>query len=163
VFARKTDDALASFAKHLDDFVGQNTAKKAKGTVILLADKDATAPELKKIAKDKKLSNVPLTVSIAGADGPSAYELSKKVPVTVVVYTDHVVTATFNFDTLDPKAQDSVLAAFAKVLKVDAPPKIADDKADAPKADAPKADAPKADAPKADAPKPTEGTKKEPD
>jgi hypothetical protein len=122
VFARKTDDGLTSFVKALDDMVGKYTDKKAKGTVILLGAKDDFAAKLGTIAKDQKLQNVPLTVAKDGAKGPRPYSISKDAPVTVVVYDDgKKVTATFTYDTLDAKAQAEVLAAFAKVLGVEAP------------------------------------------
>jgi len=135
VFARKADDGLASFVKRLDDLVAQNAAKKAKGTVVLLGKKEDFAERLTAIAKEKKLAQVPLTVSKDGAAGPDDYKLAKNVVFTVVVYNKkQTVTSVLTFADFDAKSQDAALAAFAAALDVPAP------KADPPKADPPKKD-----------------------
>jgi hypothetical protein len=109
---------------------------------VLLANGDVK-PKLETMAKDKKIENVPLTVSDDGPGGPPAYSLNKDVNFTVVVYNKKKkVTESFAFDKLDAKSQDAAIAAFCKVLGID-PPKAAD----APKTDAPKTDAPKTDDP----------------
>jgi hypothetical protein len=128
VFARAVDGSLASLAKRLDDFVAQNLDKKAKATVVLLVpNRDATAPELEKIAKEQKLAHVPLTIAADGEKGPGEYKIAKGAPVTVVVYQNKKVTASLAFDAIDTKAQRSVLGEFAKILNVD-PPKVDDAK-----------------------------------
>ncbi len=131
VFARSADDSLASFAKRIDEIVSKNSDKNAKGTVVLLAKKnEELETKLKAIANDKKIENVPLTISDDGEAGPASYSIAKDVPVTVVVYDKgKKVTATFGFEKLDAKSQDEAIAAFCKVLGVDPP------KADAPKGD----------------------------
>ncbi len=155
MFARKTDDNLASFAKRLDDLVAKNQDKEARGTVVLLGKKDDFSSKLETIAKDKKIAQVPLTVSVDGDKGPKQYQVNKNVNFTVVVYNkDKVVTASLAFDKLDAKQQDEALAAFAKVLGVD-PPKSSGDSA--------KEDTKKDDTKKADAPKKDDSTKKDPD
>lgn len=136
MFARKVDDSLASFAKRIDDLVGANADKNACGTVVLLGNKDEFAPKLESAAKDKKISHVPLTVSDDGAGGPPAYSLNKDVTFTVVVYEkSKKVTASYAYDKLDDKSQDEALAAFAKVLGVDAPKAAAPAKDDSTKKD----------------------------
>lgn len=132
MFARGVDDGLASFARRLDQIVSKNQEKKACGTVVLLADKkEDVAEKLEKVAKDQKLEHVPLTVCAEGTKGPSHYGINKNVNVTVVVYDDEKkVTATFAFDKLDAKSQDEALAAFAKVLGVEAPKSTAEKKDD---------------------------------
>ena len=123
MFARKTDDGLASLAKHLDDLVAQNLDKKAKSTVVLtVSNPDAVRPELEKMAKDQKLAHVPLTIAADGEKGPGAYQLAKSVTFTAVIYDKKkVVSASLPLDALDAKSQESVLAEFAKVLGVEAP------------------------------------------
>jgi len=150
VFARKADDNLASFAKRIDDLVAKNVDKEAKGTVVLLGKKDDFSSKLETIAKDKKIEQVPLTVSVDGDKGPKQYQVNKNVNFTVVVYNkDKVVTASLAFDKLDAKQQDEALAAFAKVLGVDPPKSSGDTKKD--------------DTKKTDAPKKDDSTKKDPD
>jgi len=122
VFARKADDSLASFAKRIDDIVGKNADKNARGTVVLLAKQDDVSKTLTDMAKDKKIANVPLTVSDDGTGGPADYSIAKDVQFTVVVYDVHKkVTNTFAYDKLDAKSQDEAIAAFCKVLGVDPP------------------------------------------
>jgi hypothetical protein len=146
VFARKADDDLASFARKLDEMVTKNKDKKACGTVVLLTKKDEVSGALEKIAEKEKLQNVPLTVAQDGATGPKKYQINKDVTFTVVVYDDgKKVTASFAFEKLDAKNQDEALAAFAKVLGVDAPKSE------------------KKDAGKKDEKKPEKGEKKEAD
>jgi hypothetical protein len=122
VFARKADDSLASFAKRIDEIVAQNANKSAKGTVVMLASKEDVQSKLEAMAKDKKIENVPLTISDDGTGGPAAYSIAKDVPFTVVVYDKKKkVTESFGFDALDAKSQDTAIAAFCKVLGVDPP------------------------------------------
>jgi hypothetical protein len=120
VFARKADDGLASFVKHLDEVVTENASKKAKGTVVLLAASGDVAPvgsQLEAIARDEKIAHVPLTLSKDGPKGPEDYRLSENAAVTVVVYDKTMtVTEVLSFATFDEKAQKKVFAAFAKVL-----------------------------------------------
>lgn len=117
MFARKADDDLASLAGKLDGVVAQNRARKACATVVLLAAKDAVAKSLEKIAREKKLEHVPLTVAHDGEKGPAEYRLSKDALVTIVVYDDKMeVRRVLSFEKLDAKAQDETLAAFAGVL-----------------------------------------------
>lgn len=122
MFARKADDDLASLAGKLEEIVAANKDKKACATVVCLGAKDAYAENLKKIAGEKKLKHVPLTVSKDGESGPEAYSINKDVTFTVVVYDkEKKVTNTFAWDKLDAKNQDEAIAAFCKVLGVEAP------------------------------------------
>lgn len=122
MFARKTDDSLASFVGRLDEIVTKNKEKKACGTVVCLGKKDDFSEKLEKIADQKKVKSVPLTVSVDGDKGPKSYKIDKDTTFTVVVYDEEKkVVATFAFEKLDAKNQDEALAAFAKVLGVDAP------------------------------------------
>ncbi len=122
MFARKADDSLASFAKRIDEIVAKNANKNAKGTVVMLGGSDELKPKLEAMAKDKKIENVPLTVSDDGAGGPPAYSINKETAFTVVVYDKKKkVTESFAFDKLDDKSQDAAIAAFCKVLGIDPP------------------------------------------
>jgi hypothetical protein len=122
VFARKADDSLASFVKRIDEIVAQNASKNAKGTVVMLGSKDDFASKLEAMAKDKKIENVPLTVSDDGAGGPPAYSINKETAFTVVVYDKKKkVTQSFAFEKLDDKSQDEAIAAYCKVLGIDPP------------------------------------------
>ncbi len=133
MFARRADGDLASFAGKIDELVGKNAARKARGTVVLLARKNDVAEKLEKIAKDQKLEHVPLTVSKDEEKGPEEYRLSPKIPVTVVVYDKEMnVTAVLELEKLDAKSQETALAAFKKVIEAAEPEKDSGKKADEP-------------------------------
>ncbi|MEZ0228340.1 MAG: hypothetical protein ACAI25_06920 [Planctomycetota bacterium] len=121
MFARKTDDDLASFVRKIDELVSKNKDKKACGTVIMLGKKDAFSGALEKMAEKESLKSVPLTVAKDGETGPKKYHLGKETFTIVVYGDDKKVTATFPVDKLDAKTQEEALAAFAKVLGVDPP------------------------------------------
>jgi hypothetical protein len=83
------------------------------------------------MAEQNKITSVPLTVSVDGEKGPKPYKLDKDTTFTIVVYdAEKKVTATFSFEKLDAKSQDEALAAFAKVLGVEAPKSAGSDKKD---------------------------------
>jgi hypothetical protein len=121
VFARKTDDDLASFVRKIDEMVSKNKDKKACGTVIMLGKKEDFSGALEKMAEKESIKSVPLTVAKDGEAGPKKYHIGKQAFTIVVYGDDKKVTATFPADKLDAKTQEEALAAFAKVLGVDPP------------------------------------------
>jgi hypothetical protein len=95
VFARKTSEPLASLVKQIDSKIGENN--KLKSFVVLLTpDGDKAAQDLKKLAADAGIKNVPLTVHRDPGEVPD-YEISKKADVTVVMWTGHKVKAARGF------------------------------------------------------------------
>ena len=61
VFARKTSEPLTSLVKQIDSKIGENNKLKSF-VVILTRDGDRAAENLKKLAADAGVKNVPLTV-----------------------------------------------------------------------------------------------------
>lgn len=89
VFARKTSEPLASLVKQIDSKIGEDDKLKAF-VVILSQDAEKTSEELKALAADAGVKNVPLTVHGDPAEVPD-YELSKDADVTVVMWSGHRV------------------------------------------------------------------------
>jgi hypothetical protein len=94
VFARKTSEPLASLVKQIDSKIGEND--KLKGFVVILSDKDETAADLRKLAKDAGIKHVPLTKNGDPAEVPD-YDISKKADVTVVMWNEGKVKASRGF------------------------------------------------------------------
>lgn len=94
VFARKTSEPLASLVKQIDGKIGENG--KLKGFVVILSDKDGTADDLRKLAKDAGIKHVPLTMHGDPAEVPD-YEISKQADVTVVMWSGHKVKSSRGF------------------------------------------------------------------
>lgn len=70
VFAREVTEPLTSLVKKVDEQIAQHEDKSLCGFVVVLTeDSDATASELEKVAKDGKVSHVPLTL-FEGAGPP---------------------------------------------------------------------------------------------
>ena len=95
MFARKTSEPLASLVKQIDSKIGENNKLKSF-VVILSRDGDKAAADLKKLASDASIKNVPLTVHGDPAEVPD-YEISKAADVTVVMWSGHRVKAAHGF------------------------------------------------------------------
>lgn len=115
VFARKTSEPLTSLVKQLDSKIGENN--KIKSFVVLLSqDKDKASEQLKKLAADGGIKNVPLTVHSDPAEAPD-YELSKEADVTVVMWSGVKVKATRGYKgELSTENIQEILSDLPKVL-----------------------------------------------
>ena len=115
VFARKTSEPLASLVKQIDDKIGEN--KKLKSFVVILSrEGDKAAGDLRKLASDAGIKNVPLTVHQDPAELPD-YELSKDADVTVLMWAGHKVKVNHAFKgELTEKDVRTILADIPKLL-----------------------------------------------
>jgi hypothetical protein len=87
VFARKTSEPLASLVKQIDKKIGEN--RQLKSFVVLLSDKGDN--DLKKLAKDSSIKNVPLTMHRDPAGLPD-YDITRDAAdVTVLMWNHHKV------------------------------------------------------------------------
>jgi len=119
IFTREITDEVASLVSQLDAAVADNKGKKACAFVVLLTDDaDAGAKQLSKLAEDKKIKNVPLTV-FDGATGPSDYKLSKDAAVTVIMWNKSRVVVNHAFAAGKMTSDDvkKVAGDTAKILK----------------------------------------------
>jgi len=118
IFTRKVDENVASLVKQIDSTIDKNSEKKMKAFVVVLtADADKAEGELKKLAKDQSIKNVPLTV-FDGKVGPPKYELSADAEVTVLMWLDSEVKVNHAFAAgkLDKKAVDALVGETSKIL-----------------------------------------------
>ncbi|HEX8910971.1 MAG TPA: hypothetical protein VF796_01330 [Humisphaera sp.] len=84
VFTREITPEVAELIATLDKQVAEGKDKKIKAFVVLLTDDaDAGAKQLEKLAADKKITNVPLTI-YDGVAGPDSYKIAKEAGVTVM-------------------------------------------------------------------------------
>lgn len=115
VFARKTSEPLASLVKQIDEKIGEN--KKLKSFTVILTDKgDQASDDLKKIAKDSGIKNVPLTVH-GNVEGPGEYELSRDADVTVLMWRGHKVKVNRAYKgDLTDKDVSAIVSDIPKVL-----------------------------------------------
>jgi hypothetical protein len=65
IFAKEMTDEVAALTKELDAVVAKNRDQKMAGFVVILAsDQAKAATTLEKVAKDKKIEQLPLTLSL---------------------------------------------------------------------------------------------------
>lgn len=95
VFARRPSEPLASLVKQIDSKIGENNRLKSF-VVILSQDAEKTSKQLKELAAEAGIRNVPLTVHGDPAEAPD-YELSKEADVTVVMWSGGTVKAARGF------------------------------------------------------------------
>lgn len=119
VFAREATAEVIDLAKKIDEVVGKNKdSKMAAFVVVVTEDADAAEKALASAAKDKKITDTPLTV-IEGATGPSNYKLSKDADVTVMMWVESEVKVNHAFGKkeLDAKAIDAIVGETKKILE----------------------------------------------
>ena len=113
---------MTRVVKAVDKFTTDNKEKRMVGVVVLLAENnEANQAKLAELDKKEGL-NVPLTISVDGAGGPSSYKLNAAVPITVLVARKNKVQANFALaakadDEAQKKEIGDVLAAAAKLIQ----------------------------------------------
>jgi hypothetical protein len=119
VFARDVNDNLANLVAAVDKVVTDNQDKNVAAFVTVLAeDADKIAPQLEKIAKEKGIKNVPLTI-YDGESGPESYKIAKDADVTVMMWNKGEVKATVALEKgkLDEAAIKSIMGNTGKILE----------------------------------------------
>jgi hypothetical protein len=95
VFARKTSEPLASLVKQIDEKIGEN--RGLRSFVVIMSSEPGKTPEaLRKLAEDKGIKSVPLTM-FGDPEGPGQYELSRKADITVLMWKQHQVKVNHAF------------------------------------------------------------------
>lgn len=118
IFTREVNDSVTELISKIDAVVGKNKdAKMAAFVCVITEDSDKVEKQLEAIAKDKKITNTPLTI-IEGTTGPDNYKLSKDAAVTVMMWNDSTVKVNeaFGKSTLDAKTIEKLVAETKKVL-----------------------------------------------
>ncbi|QDT25276.1 hypothetical protein [Gimesia panareensis] len=90
IFVRELDPKAETLIQQIDQEVASHQADKLAAFVVLLTDDPAKVkPELKKIASEKKIQHVPLTV-FAGTESPLGYNVKKEAAVNVMLWEGDV-------------------------------------------------------------------------
>jgi hypothetical protein len=120
VFARKTDDALASLVKQLDKVVAANQDKKMASVLNLLGeDADKLKTSAAAFAKKNEIANIALVVPRDNENGPKSYKLNPKAEITVLIYRGLKVKANHALAAgeLNEKTIKAIIADTGKILE----------------------------------------------
>ncbi len=112
-----TDD-LTGLVKQVDAAVKAHEDKKLSAFVVVLTDDaDKTEEQLKALAKNAKIKNVPLTL-LEGTAGPPKYKIAKDAEVTVLLWRGQKVKANHAYGKgqLNQEAIKTILADTSKIL-----------------------------------------------
>ncbi len=118
VFAKGTDDALASLVKQIDKLVAENKDKKAASFVNILGeDREKLEETAKKFGEP--FENVPVVVPVEFESGPKDYGVNPEAGVTVLIYRNSKVTANHAIapKKLDDKAIQAIIEDAKKNLE----------------------------------------------
>ena len=120
VFARKTDDTLASLVKQIDQVVADNQDRKMASFVNFLgSDANALKKAVGELETAHNIQNVALVVPVVHENGPDNMKIDPRADVTVVVYKDTTVVANHAFadGELDETGIATILADVRKILE----------------------------------------------
>ena len=120
VFARKSDAALTSLVKQLDEVIAKNADKKLSSFVNLLGeDREALEAQAKQLAEKSKLQNVPVVVPVEFEDGPKNFGINPQAEVTVMLYKGLKVVENHAFapGKFDEKGVQAVVADVSKLVE----------------------------------------------
>ncbi|MFN4257912.1 MAG: hypothetical protein ACK4RK_01340 [Gemmataceae bacterium] len=116
IFAREVSEPLVQLIAKVDEVTAQNRQNEMGSFVVFLSFDEDLEEQLPKLAKEKKLKH--LILSIDHPAGPQDYQVAQAADVTVVLYTDHEVKANHAFKKgeLTDKAIERILADVPKIL-----------------------------------------------
>jgi hypothetical protein len=120
IFARKSDTALTSLVKQLDEVLPKHADKKLSTFVMLLgADREALESQAKELAEKNNLQNVPITVPVEFEDGPKDFGIHPQAEVTATLYVGRKVITSHAYGAgkFDQKAVDAILADVPKIVQ----------------------------------------------
>ena len=120
VFARKSDAALTSLVKQLDEVLPKHADKQLSTFVMLLgADREALEEKAKELAEKNNLQNVPITVPVEFEDGPKDFGVSPQAELTATLYVGRTVKSSHAYapGKFDQKAVDAILADIPQIVK----------------------------------------------
>jgi hypothetical protein len=120
VFSRKSDAALASLVKQIDEQIAKNSGKKLSSFVNLLGeDREALEGKAKELAAESKPANVAIVVPVEFEDGPKDFGINPKAEVTVMLYNKLKVVSNHAFGPgeFDAKDVEAIVADVPKILE----------------------------------------------
>lgn len=119
VFTRHMTDEVAALVDGIDAVVEEH-AKQGMSAFVVLLDDDPLEreDELKRLARDKRVDNVPLT-TFDDVDGPRSYRLKRDADVTVMMWVDYKIKVNRSFagSELTEESVDELIAETATILK----------------------------------------------
>jgi hypothetical protein len=115
VFARKTSEPLASLVKQIDKQIDGNARLKSF-VVVLGGEPDRAREDIRKLANQNGIKNVPLTM-FGEPGGPPDYELSRNADITVLMWNQHKVKVNHAYKgELTEKDIGAIVADIPKLL-----------------------------------------------
>jgi len=107
---------LTSLVKSLDSEIAKD--KSLKCFVVLLDDEDETAKQLKALAKQGSITQVPLTMSV-NPGGPPQYKIHKDADITVLMWRGSSVKVNHAYKKGDMTEADvkTIVADLPKILQ----------------------------------------------
>lgn len=120
IFARKSDAALASLVKQLDEAIEKHQDDKLKVFVNLLGDDaDKLEKEANSLVEKGKIANIPVVVPVESESGPANYGLNPEAELTVLFYRGLEVKANraYGEGKFTKKEVSSLLDELATILK----------------------------------------------
>lgn len=116
IFAREMDDNLLSLAKKIDEATAKNKAKEM-GSFVIFLDK---SEEMEKKAKGfgEKAGLKQTVIALDKTEGPKGYGIAKDASVTVMLYVERTVKASFSFEKGKLAAADveKIVSELPKIL-----------------------------------------------
>ncbi len=120
IHAREITDDLTSLVSQIDELVSPALSRGGDNrtqsfVVFLTDDPDEMEPKLAKLAEEKKIKNIPLTL-FDGEAGHPDYKIAKDAEVTVLMWTNLSIEQNFAFKKgeLNADAVKKVVAAAKK-------------------------------------------------
>ncbi|MEX0611153.1 MAG: hypothetical protein WD229_03440 [Pirellulales bacterium] len=118
VFTRRTDAALASLVKQLDELVAKHEEQQLRVFVNLIGeDREALEAEAKKFGAKHKVANVPIVVPVEHENGPDNFGINPDAAVTVTLYSGLKVNSSHAFDKFKKDDAKTVLADVPALLE----------------------------------------------
>jgi hypothetical protein len=119
IFARKSDDGLASLVKKIDALVAENTDKDLRAFVNLIGeDREALEEQAKAFAEENEIANTPIVVPVEFENGPANFGIHPDAEVTVMLYLQTSVKANHALAAGEIDEEESVEAIVADVDKI---------------------------------------------
>lgn len=119
VLARQIDPELRKLLKELDDVVDSHRAVGLRCFGVFVGpDGRHLSPEIQTLSFDDKL-DLPLTVAVAAAEGPTGQKLNPGAAVTVVLYRELKVVANFAYrpGELQREGREAILNRVGELAK----------------------------------------------
>ncbi len=119
VFARKSDAALTSLVKKLNEAIDKHADDKLQAFVNLIGeDREALETSAKELGEESESKLVPIVVPVEHENGPENFSVHPDAEVTVMLYSGVEVKANHAFAEGElEEGIDKVLEGIPEILK----------------------------------------------